>query len=141
MKNLPVSKKVYADISDRITTTLSFAPTSAAEAMRLVDSYLEGQTPESNDGMAMIAFNMIRAELDRAISRSARARERARIRKQGASAVENPATSTSTPESGAADTCEETASAPIMLSRRERRAIERATKGKTRKWKKLGKSA
>ena len=35
MTTLAVSKKVYADISTRIGAALSFAPDSAAEAMRL----------------------------------------------------------------------------------------------------------
>lgn len=81
MNHLPVSRKVYADISSRISTTLAHSPASEAEAMRLVDSFLQGETPASQDLMAMLAFGMIRAELERAMARSGRARERARARK------------------------------------------------------------
>ncbi|MCM1050419.1 MAG: hypothetical protein NC349_00510 [Paenibacillus sp.] len=81
MNHLPVSRKVYADITSRISTALAPSPASVAEAMRLVDSFLHGESPASHDHMAMLAFGMIRAELERAMARSARARERARARK------------------------------------------------------------
>ncbi|MDE6358447.1 MAG: hypothetical protein K2L29_02490 [Duncaniella sp.] len=81
MRKLPVSKKVYSDISERIRLSLGHMPESAAEAMRLVDAYLYGGPAESQDAMAMIAFNMVRVELDRAMARSLRARERAARRK------------------------------------------------------------
>lgn len=85
-KNLPVSVKVYSDLTSRITASLSSA--SASEAMRLLDSYLTGEPPASDDPMALVAFNMIRPEIDRAMTRSARARERAASRRRQKEAEE-----------------------------------------------------
>ena len=70
MNHLPVSRKVYADITSRISTALAPSPASVVEAMRLVDSFLHGESPASHDLMAMLAFGMIRAELERAMARS-----------------------------------------------------------------------
>ena len=82
MHAMTVSKKFYADIMGRIESALSFAPGSAAEAVRLVDTYLLGGEAASDDPCAMLAFNMIRPELDKAVIRSRRARERAQMRKK-----------------------------------------------------------
>ncbi len=135
MKNLPVSKKVYADISSRISSALSHAPASASEAMRLVDSHLQGATTVSDDTMAMLAFNMIKSELDRAIIRSTRARERAKTRRTARPKMDDrhslisallPDTDTQIDiESQLPD---------LKLSRRSRRILERLEKGKKKKW-------
>lgn len=135
MKNLPVSKKVYADISSRISSALSHAPASASEAMRLVDSHLQGATTVSDDTMAMLAFNMIKSELDRAIIRSTRARERAKTRRKACPKMDDrhslisallPDTDTQIDiESQLPD---------LKLSRRSRRILERLEKGKKKKW-------
>ncbi len=78
MKNrLPISRKVNKDLNERISSVLSFAPASEAEAKRLFNAYLEGVEPVSGDQSAMIAFSMIRTEIDRAMERSRRARLRA----------------------------------------------------------------
>ncbi len=119
MTTLAVSKKVYADISTRIGAALSFAPDSAAEAMRLVDSFLAGENPASSDAGAMLAFNMIKAELERAMARSLRARARAAARKKAiAERRENPSPSPTPPE--------------IRLTRQQRRAQERMQRKKLR---------
>ncbi len=68
-KNLPASVKVYSDLTTRISASLSSAPASASEAMRLLDSYLTGEPPASDDLTALVAFNMIRPEIDRAMTR------------------------------------------------------------------------
>lgn len=137
MNTLSVSKKFYADITERVNTALSVSPASAAEAMRMVDSYINGEKAESLDPLAMLAFNMIRVELDRAMSRSTRARERARKKvdikteevKEEPEAIEaKEIIGTNAVEKG---------SGGIRLSRGERRAMERAYFGKKRKWKKL----
>ena len=57
---MTVSKKFYVDIISRIESALSFAPGSAAEAVRLVDTYLLGGEAASADPCAMLAFNMIK---------------------------------------------------------------------------------
>lgn len=78
---LPVSKKFYSDICERISSSLAAYDTARVEAMRLIDDYLTGNTDShSDDPMAMLAFNMVRTELDRAMVRSANARLRAKER-------------------------------------------------------------
>lgn len=118
---LPVSRRFYNDISLRINNALSAAPVSAAEAMRIVDSYMDGESPESDDPMAILAFNMIKDEIDRAMTRSQRARARARIRKGATKNETLPATEKITEKNSE----EEPAPAPASerpKSRRERRA-------------------
>ncbi len=125
MKNLPVSRKVYADITSRVQSSLVSAPSSASEALRLVDVFLEGGEVESSDAMAMLAFNMIRAELSRAMERSARARSRAKARRE---AREVSGQFEVSPSVSPASPLTEETPVRIMLSRRERRAAERATR-------------
>lgn len=135
MKNLPVSKKVYADISSRISSALSHAPASASEAMRLVDSHLQGATPVSDDAMAMLAFNMIRSELDRAIIRSTRARERAKTRRKARPKMDDRQSLLSTLLSDTDTQIDIESQLPdLKLSRRSRRILERLEKGKKKKW-------
>lgn len=105
MNTLPVSKKVYTDIRTRIGEALAGYPSSVDEALRMIDQYLTGTMPQSHNNIATIAFAMIRAELDRAIVRSRRARARAAARKKSKAHVAQPA---------------------IMLSRQQRRAQARA---------------
>lgn len=125
MHAMTVSKKFYADIMGRIESALSFAPGSAAEAVRLVDTYLLGGEAASDDPCAMLAFNMIRPELDKAVIRSRRARERAQMRKK-AKAVQ--AVCECVPTNGVSG---------IRISRQERRAIaRRAEKERRRREKK-----
>lgn len=80
-EKLPVSRKFYADITLRINSTLAGLPDSAEEAQRLVSCHLHGENTGSSDSLALVAFNMIRPEIDRAMERSRRARERAARRK------------------------------------------------------------
>lgn len=135
MKNLPVSKKVYADISSRISSALSHTPASASEAMRLVDSHLQGATPVSDDAMAMLAFNMIKSELDRAIIRSTRARERAKTRSKALPKMDDRHSLLPTLLSDPDTQIDIESQLPdLKLSRRSRRILERLEKGKKRKW-------
>lgn len=125
MKNnqLPVSGKFYNDISLRVNSALSTMPLSAAEAMRIVDSYMAGETPESGDPMAMLAFNMVRVEIDRAMKRSQRARERARVRKNGTKT--EPLHLTDKFAENKKEDVTDSAPVPVRhKSRRERRAIQ-----------------
>ena len=118
MKALAVSKKVYADIEMRLATALSGHPGSLSEAIGMVDAYLDGVVLTSDDTLAMLAFNMIRVELDRAMNRSARARERARLRKERAGQC--------VPQGALMAT--EAPPQTIRMSLRERRALERSRK-------------
>lgn len=117
--------------------------------MRLVDSYLRGEAPACDDVMAMLAFSMIRVELDRAISRSERARKRAKARHKERQAESNghqdecdgqqPDTkelqlsSVLEHEDAEPDTAAPQLPMP-KLSRRARRILERLEKGKRKKW-------
>ena len=120
MKNLTVSRKVYADITSRINSALSHSAASATEAIRLVDAHIAGGDAVSDDATAMLAFNMIKPELDRAMVRSQRARERARARKAAKEA--------GTPDQpvATAETRMDVAGPEVRLSRRDRRALQRA---------------
>ncbi len=77
MKNMPISRKVYKDIKTRISETLSAYESSVNEAMRLFESYLIGESAESDDNIATVAFMMVKTEIDRAVERSRKARARA----------------------------------------------------------------
>lgn len=135
---LPVSRKFYSDISGRISSSLSSSPRSAEEAMRIFRDYLDGKSPESSDPMALLAFNMVRVEVDRALERSRRARMRAMSRRK-----EHPATEARNASGGKElpTAPEEETDAPTkeipLLSRRERRAAERRTKCARVKWRPL----
>lgn len=85
MKNpLPVSKKAYTDFSLRIADTLADHSELAREALTLLDTYLNAVSASAtaDDAIAAasdivrIVFTLIRPEIDRAVSRSARARSR-----------------------------------------------------------------
>ena len=123
MKVLAVSKKVYADIEMRLATALSDHPGSLSEAIGMVDAYLDGVAVTSDDTLAMLAFRMVRVELDRAMARSARARERARLRKERAG---KERAGKCVPQGALMAT--ETPPQAIRMSRRERRALERSRK-------------
>ncbi len=136
---LPVSRKFYTDIESRISFSLASSPGSAKEAMRLVETYLYGDTPVSSDPMALLAFNMVKAEIDRAMVRSQRARIRARSRKKDRpsakmdtpSPIKRPITEPKEAEAATTDS-------PCRVSRRERRA---ASRRRRTKWRPLSSSA
>lgn len=148
MNKLPVSKKVYADIRERIELALSHYPTSLAEAKRIVDDYLQQQERNSDDHMATIAFNMIKPELDRAIERSRKARERAARKKESQPALPDNADEERINEIISSmfagldldnhECTDENIVCNIKPSRRERREKERKGKGIARKkWKSI----
>lgn len=84
---LPVSKKFYAYISERITATCLIATLpqpSLSESMAAIDAYLTQGTMPSEKGTSKVVltiFTLLRAEIDRAAKRSASARLRAARRK------------------------------------------------------------
>lgn len=142
MKYLPVSKKFYADILERIDSALGHMCESKTEAVRVVDVYLREGVVESGDGVAMIVFNMIRVELDRAMERSRRARERARARRESNRHVSKEQSDKHSADILAELSLEDASCgdeiyqpAPLHLSRRERRAAAKARK--KARWKSL----
>ncbi|MDE6860440.1 MAG: hypothetical protein K2J65_08525 [Duncaniella sp.] len=86
-RNLPISRKAYADFTARLHSTFIESAlgteTSYNEALALLNAYLDGNS-DSMTGIsteAQIAFSMLRAEIDKAIARSSAARRRASLRK------------------------------------------------------------
>lgn len=136
MRSLPVSKKFYSDIVSRINAALSCSGRSAAEAIRLVDAFLCGDECDSSDAAAMLAFRMIRDELVRAMSRSARARERAKERREAkaAAASVSEAEESVLPVGACEDDVPGQQVVEMHIPRRQRRAEERARRGKKAKW-------
>ncbi|MDE6861052.1 MAG: hypothetical protein K2J65_11650 [Duncaniella sp.] len=114
-----ISKKAYNDFVGRLNHTLDDTlgmPGFASEAVRLFDSYVRGEDVDF-DGVEIlikVAMMMIKPEIDKAIRRSASARERARLRR-----LKSTAGSNSVKESG--ETC---VSQPHM-NRSQRREYER----------------
>ena len=85
--SLPVSKKFYSEICDRIRFSFSInRPSLIEEAIATVDSYITGGTEpdEYTDPSVLLMFNLLRPEIDKAIRRSQRAREISSKRKQSA---------------------------------------------------------
>lgn len=80
----PVSQKAYARFVERIN--LVVVDMSKREAMlKALDKYLEGDTAGYACGLAadcIMAFEMLRHDIDLAMARSAKARMRARKNKQ-----------------------------------------------------------
>lgn len=145
---LPISKKAYADFISRLQHTFNDilnSPNLYNEAVSVFEAYLNGKTVENCDITISIAFNMIRSEIDKAISRSASARRRAAIRKSRAE-NETPAPDVPSTEKDLHDDTADIADTPIQtcnktettesitppMNRRERRAAERQLARKRR---------
>lgn len=147
---LPISKKAYADFISRFQHTFNDIlnhPNLYNEAVSVFEAYLRGETVEHCDIIVSLAFNMIRPEIDKAISRSASARQRAAIRKSRA-ANETPAPDVPSPQKARQDDTTDIADTPIQtctcnkteaaesitlpMNRRERRAAARQITRKRR---------
>lgn len=81
---LPISRKAYEGFRERIRTVSKAFGFDAAVMLTILDQYLDG---DKNAGASApmpinMAFQMLRFEIDRAITRSARARENARLRRE-----------------------------------------------------------
>lgn len=77
----PVSKNFYSTITDRVRDSLrSVGREDAAEAtMGCIDRYMADGTlpPGGSDTATILVFNLLRMEIDKALQRSRRARQRA----------------------------------------------------------------
>ncbi|QCD38987.1 hypothetical protein E7745_05185 [Duncaniella sp. C9] len=77
----PVSKNFYSTITDRVRDSLrSVGREDAAEAtMGCIDRYMADGTlpPGGSDAATILVFNLLRMEIDKALQRSRRARQRA----------------------------------------------------------------
>ncbi len=90
--SLPVSKKFYADILERVIVTSLLLPESekfTRQTMDLIDTYLRTHKIHlpSQPKEIQLIFAVILPEIDRALTRSERARERAEKRHK--TAIEN----------------------------------------------------
>lgn len=95
---LPISKKAYAGFTERIRVTFEevlMRPELSAEAVGMLDRYLAGEEwrDAGSSGEAVLAFSMIRTEVDKAMTRSAAARRRAAARRNNKAAGSEPAAS------------------------------------------------
>ena len=153
---LPVSKKFYAAIRQRVTDSCACLPNGkevCKSALALIDTYLAmGEADlDWRPIECSLIFALVKPEIDRAIERSKAAKARAARKKKtmenavipddmsgveiqrympaNQPDIENPAVQFSRDEDSPA--CPETAG----LSRRQRRAMSRSPK---RKWAKIG---
>ncbi len=128
---LPISKKAYDNFIRRFQHTFNDMlkhPGLYDEAVRVFEAYLKGETVENCDITIIIAFNMIRPEIDKAISRSQSARRRAALRKQAKEAeVTAPENETDSQDSvkSLPETSEQPTPKEPIMNRHERRAAQR----------------
>ncbi|MDE5904043.1 hypothetical protein [Duncaniella sp.] len=134
----PVSKNFYSTITDRVRNSLrSVGREDAAEAtMGCIDRYMaDGSLPPSDaDAATILVFNLLRMEIDKALQRSRRARQRAAERVADAAekhsepaAVTAVSASTSAEQDVDSDEAEEEEEEPEPFrprNRRERRLYE-----------------
>ena len=147
--SLPVSKKAYTGFVDRIRQVYAFDISRSDAMIDVLDRYLGGDSnaADSLDESMRMAFEFLRHEVDLAVTRSRRARDRARLRREAASGSMDQATFEAqlderlqkifriVDDEEAVDIDEPQLFSP--LTRRERRARERAARGKSR-YKRLG---
>lgn len=84
---LPVSRKFYTDICERLGAACALQPDSArlySESLALIESYmLTREIPSSTPASpALLIFTLLLPEIDRAMTRSMIARMRALLRRQ-----------------------------------------------------------
>ena len=79
-RQLPVSKNFYASVIDRVRGSLNLIGRSdaVAETMDCINRYMADGTvpPVDTDPAVALTFALLRAELDKAVERSRRARSR-----------------------------------------------------------------
>lgn len=125
---LRVSKKFYAYVTERVTEACGLIGDVEllCKAMAAIDAYLaDGIEPDSEAGTALLLiFNILRPEIDRAVSRSATARSRAASRRESAAGGESAMPQVAACNGGGDAPQEEVAVARPM-NRRERRRKER----------------
>lgn len=83
---LPISRKAYLRFTDRINRVYGTGSANATRMLTVLDRYLAGDylAGETLPVSERTAFAFLRHEIDMAISRSCKARERARLRHAGA---------------------------------------------------------
>lgn len=142
---LPVSKNFYTYITGRVSDSLRLIrrPDAVGETMALIDRYMaDGTVPTADtDAAVLLTFSLLHAEIDKAIRRSRRARQRAAdnkaaIDRQFSELAAVLASSSATPDDmpAAADDDETGDPAPFVpRNRRERRRYEQALRREARR--------
>lgn len=144
----PVSQKAYAGFIERISLIIHDSSKCIA-MLAALDRYLEGDRDTYTSGLTLdcvMAFEMLRFDIDLAIARSEKARMRARKSKTS-SVNQTPAVTINkddaerpvmaeSPSVEDADADDEPAAFIPPISRRQRRALTRYARPKAR-WRKL----
>jgi len=139
----PVSDKAYVSFVERVVRV--FADVEKREAMiAAIDRYLDGDRSMYAEGLApdcVLAFEMLRFDIDEAIARSAKARMRVRKRREATPAntdkqQDSPAMADRAVDADNKADDEAESKVVVPLSRRQRRAIKRGLTVKSR-WRKL----
>lgn len=141
-ERLPISVKAYNDFKvrfDHVFNELSCDTKSYDEAIELFDRYIiSGCSIEvKGSPIVVLAFSMIKSEVDKAYARSLAARKRASLRKEKheAHSETNPITTKSIEVPNIHETPAERPlhEIPLRLSRRERRLMEMEERRRLRK--------
>lgn len=141
---LPVSKNFYTYVTGRVSESLRLIrrPDAVGETMALIDRYMtDGTVPSADtDTAVLLTFSLLRAEIDKAIQRSCRARQRAADSKAATDrqfselAAILAASSATADMDAAADEEEAVEAAPFVpRNRRERRRYEQALRREARR--------
>lgn len=157
-ERLPISVKAYNDFKARfnhVFNELSCDTKSYDEAIELFDRYINSGCSIEVKGspIVVLAFSMIKSEVDKAYARSLAARKRASLRKEKQTHSRIDPIETKSTETKNSETSEETKitetstetiisetsaersipEIPIRLSRRERRLMEMEQRRRLRK--------
>ena len=137
-KRLLVSKKFYTEMMGRVESALVSVSGNEIrmEVMVAVNFYLHGKAGligEFSGELSSSSFGLLRPEMDRAIARSARARERARLRKE--SLREKDAVLSDSDEAGdaASDNPSAESRGTVVMNRRQRRQLEQERRRSVRR--------
>ena len=132
---LPVSKKFYTCITGRVSESLSLIGRrdAVAETMACIDRYMADGTVPPADADTAVALPVLRAEIDKAVERSRRARSRAAVKSSAPEPVNLPAAVGQTAEADATagEDCEPEPFVP--RNRRERRLYEQEVRRAARR--------
>lgn len=134
---LSVSKKFYTCIIGRVSESLSLIGRgdAVAETMACIDRYMADGTvpPADADTAVALTFALLRAEIDKAVERSRRARSRAAVKSSAPEPVNLPAAVGQTAEADATagEDCEPEPFIP--RNRRERRLYEQEVRRAARR--------
>lgn len=125
-----ISKRAYNDFVTRIRQTLSeisLCQDSIDEAVDLFCRYVQGEISDldSTDIIVKVALMMVKPEIDKAISRSSAARERAKLRREKSASVSESCENSKNSENiETVDKPENSKNTERPMNRRERREYE-----------------